>query len=72
MGAQESKKAKNNQNYAKQNKHGNNSQILDNLILIKCYYKIKDINDEVQIMNYRGKTEINEEIEKKIKILNEY
>ena len=36
---------------------------------IKCTYEIID-NSLVQIINYRGKTAINEEIEKKIKILN--
>ena len=39
-------------------------------MLIKCTYEIKD-NSLVQIINYRGKSEINEEIESKIKILND-
>jgi len=36
---------------------------------IKCTYEIKD-NDEIQIINNRCDNDINEEIEKKIKILN--
>ena len=35
----------------------------------RCTYLIKD-NNEIQIINNRGKVEINEEIESKIKILN--
>ena len=37
--------------------------------LIKCTYEIKDFN-ETQIINYRGKVDINEDIKAKIKILN--
>ena len=37
---------------------------------IKCTYDIKDINNEIQIINNRVQNDINEEIEKKIKILN--
>ena len=37
--------------------------------LIKCTYYVKD-NNLVQIMNNRGETYINDEIESKIKILN--
>ena len=36
---------------------------------IKCTYDIKD-NNETQIMNFRSETYVNEEIEKKVKILN--
>jgi len=38
-------------------------------ISFRCTYLIK-VNDETQIINNRGKVEINEEIESKIKILN--
>ena len=37
--------------------------------LIKCTYEIKDIDNETQIINYRNENNINEEIESKIKIL---
>ena len=40
-----------------------------NEISFKCTYEIKDYN-EIQILNYRGINEINEEIKTKIKILN--
>ena len=36
---------------------------------IKCTYDIKDLN-ETQILNYRSETYVNDEIEKKVKILN--
>ena len=39
------------------------------LMFIKCTYEIID-NSLIQIINYRGESEINEEIEKKMKILN--
>ena len=35
---------------------------------IRCTYDIKDTN-ETQIMNYRSETYVNDEIEKKVKIL---
>ena len=37
---------------------------------IKCKYEIKDINNEYQILNYRSENYTNDEIEKKVKILN--
>ena len=40
-----------------------------NEISFKCTYEIKDFN-EIQILNYRGTSQINEEIKSKIKILN--
>ena len=40
-----------------------------NEISFKCTYEIKNYN-EIQILNYRGLNEINEEIKTKIKILN--
>ena len=36
---------------------------------IRCIYDIKD-NNETQIINYRSENHVNEDIEKKIKILN--
>ena len=42
---------------------------INNLISFKCIYEIKDYN-EIQIINYRGIKEINEEIKSKIKIIN--
>ena len=42
---------------------------INNLISFKCIYEIKDYN-EIQIINYRGKKEINEEPKSKIKIKN--
>ncbi len=36
---------------------------------IICTYDIKD-NNEIQIINNKGKDDVNEEIEEKIKILN--
>ena len=38
--------------------------------LYKCTYDIKDIDNEIQIMNNRGEKYINGDIESKIKILN--
>ena len=38
------------------------------LSYFRCTYDIKD-NNETQILNYRSETYVNEEIEKKIKIL---
>ena len=40
-----------------------------NQILMKCTYEVKD-NEEIRIINDRNSESINEEIEKKIKILN--
>ena len=40
-----------------------------NEISFKCTYEIKDFN-EIQILNCRGTSQINEEIKSKIKILN--
>ena len=49
----------------------NNSIEKDNkeLSYFKCTYEIKDTN-ETQILNYRSETYVNEDIGKKIKILN--
>jgi hypothetical protein len=41
----------------------------ENKISFRCTYEIKNYN-EIQILNYRGLNEINEEIKTKIKILN--
>ena len=41
-----------------------------NEMQIKCTYEIKDINDEIQIINDKDEDDKNEEIEKKVKILN--
>jgi len=49
--------------------HGVNSSPHPDISLIRCSYLIKD-NNETQIINYRGKVDINEEIESKVKILN--
>ena len=38
---------------------------------IKCSYDVKDITNEIQIMNYRSENFTNEEIGSKIKILND-
>ena len=38
--------------------------------LYKCTYDIKDIDNEIQIMNNKGEKYINGDIESKIKILN--
>ena len=54
------------ENYDKDNIPSN---ILDGISYFKCTYEIKD-NKETQILNYKGKTESNEEIESKIKMLN--
>ena len=62
---------------ANNNQALNNHQAMNNSTLknnkgksyIKCTYDIKDFN-MTQILNYRGETYINEEIETKIKILN--
>ena len=64
-------------NSANNNQALNNHQAMNNPTLknnkgksyIKCTYDIKDFN-MTQILNYRGETYINEEIETKIKILN--
>ena len=40
-----------------------------NRISFRCTYEIKD-NTEIQIINYRGIVDVNEEIKSKIKILN--
>ena len=42
---------------------------IKNEIAFRCTYETKDFN-EIQILNFRGKVEINEEIHTKIKILN--
>ena len=44
-------------------------QFKENISYIKCVYNIKDHN-ETQIINYKGETGINEEIESKVKIWN--
>ena len=44
-------------------------QFNENISYIKCIYEIKDYN-ETQIINFRGETTINEEIESKVKIWN--
>ena len=50
--------------------NSNDKDLIPNeAISFRCTYLIKD-NDEIQIINNRGKVEINEEIESKIKILN--
>ena len=48
----------------------NRSKINIGKPLIRCTYLIKDNND-TQIINYRGKVDINEEIESKVKILSD-
>ena len=53
-----------------QKKSNDNIKISIGLPIIQCTYDIKDTN-LVQIMNDRGITAINEEIELKIKILND-
>ena len=45
------------------------AQFKENISYIKCVYNIKDHN-ETQIINYKGETGINEEIESKVKIWN--
>ena len=44
-------------------------QFNDNISYIKCVYNVKNYN-EIQIINYKGKTASNEEIESKVKIWN--
>ena len=51
-------------------KSNENIKINIGLPIIECTYDIKDTN-LVQIMNDRGETAINEEVELKIKILND-
>ena len=75
MGAKHSKSNKNkrtNQHNSKPSIKAKATKQLQKkeFMLIKCTYEIKD-NSLVQIINYRGKSEINEEIESKIKILND-
>ena len=58
----------------KEDSFGNGNEIKqpqfnENISYIKCIYDIKDYN-ETQIINFRGETTINEEIESKIKIWN--
>ena len=52
------------------NNSNNKDPIPKEKISFRCTYLIKD-NNEIQIINNRGKVEINEEIESKIKILND-
>ena len=58
----------------KEDSFGNGNEIKqpqfnENISYIKCIYEIKDYN-ETQIINFRGETTINEEIESKVKIWN--
>ena len=46
------------------------SNLKSGMSLIRCSYLIKDKND-IQIINNRGKVEINEEIKSKVKIFND-
>ena len=75
MGAKHSKSNKNKRTYQHNSKPSIKAIATKQLqkkefMLIKCIYEIKD-NSLVQIINYRGKSEINEEKERKIKILND-
>jgi hypothetical protein len=48
----------------------NKPNYLRGISYIECTYDIKDIDNEIQIMNNRGEKYINGDIESKIKILN--
>ena len=42
----------------------------NNQVSFRCFYDVKNKNEEMQIINYKCNNKINEEIESKIKILN--
>ena len=48
----------------------NNLSTIDKNISFTCIYDVKDINDDIQIINNTNGSYINEEIQSKIKILN--
>ena len=54
----------NNSSSFSNNNNGNNK------VSFKCFYDVKNINEEIQIINDRFKDKINKEIKSKIKILN--
>ena len=50
--------------------HKINKMINNKISYIKCTYEVKDINNDIQIINNGVIKTINEELESKIKILN--
>ena len=54
----------------RQNEINDENSKVDKNISFRCTYEVKDINEDIQIINNTNEKFINEEIESKIKILN--